>query len=30
MMEEVFGCKLIYYSWKKVGDDAKLISDEET
>ena len=29
MMEEVFGCKLIYYSWKKVGDDAKLISDEE-
>lgn len=29
MMEEVFGCKLIYRSWKEVGDRAKQISDEE-
>src|SRR5690606_25766642 len=28
-MEEVFGCKLIYRSWKAVGDRAKQISDEE-
>ena len=29
IMEETFGCKLIYYSWKKVCDNAKLIPDEE-
>ena len=28
-MEEVFGCRLIYRSWKEVGDRAKRISDEE-
>lgn len=28
-MEEFFGCRLIYRSWKQVGDRAKEISDEE-
>lgn len=28
-MEKVFGCKIIYRSWKQVCDDAKMISDEE-
>lgn len=28
-MEETFGCRLIYRSWKAVGDRAKQISDEE-
>ena len=28
-MEDVFGCNLIYRSWKAVGDRAKEISDEQ-
>ena len=28
-MEETFGCKLIYRSWKETGERAKQISDEE-
>ncbi len=28
-MEDSFGCRLIYRSWKAVGDRAKQISDEE-
>lgn len=28
-MEEAFGCRLVYHSWKAVCDDARRISDEE-
>lgn len=28
MIEDVFGCKIVYHSWKAVGDRAQTISDE--